>query len=117
MPRSMLTDRHISRAYRNPNINKKLEIPMVAGLHILVATAIGLIISGATALTSANPDPSSVTLVKVGISTMLLVWLIIAFLTAASLFLPVRAESESRVVEDRGWRDGTRVCATFLFCV
>jgi hypothetical protein len=90
---------------------------MVAGLHILVATAIGLIVSGATALSSANPDPSSVTLVKVGISTMLLAWLIIAFLTMASLFLPVQAGSESPVAEDRGWRDGTKVCAAPPFCV
>ena len=90
---------------------------MVAGLHILIATAIGLIVSGAAALSSANPDPSSVTLVKVGISTMLLAWLIIAFLTTASLFLPVRAGSESHVVEDRDWRDGTRVFATPSFCV
>lgn len=90
---------------------------MVVGLHILIATAIGLIVSGATALSRANPDPSSVTLVKVGISTMLLAWLITAFLTMASLFLPVQAGSESHMVEDRGCRDGTRVCSTAPFCV
>jgi hypothetical protein len=88
---------------------------MVAALHLLVVTAIGLIASGATALTSANPDANSLTLVKVGIVTMLLSWLVIAIVAMAPLFSPARTDNENRVAEDSGYRDGTRVCPPIFF--
>jgi hypothetical protein len=71
---------------------------MLAALRILIASAIGLIASGGTALTSVNADTSDVTLMKTGIVILLLSWLDIAVVT---LFSPARTHIENRVMEDR----------------
>jgi len=90
---------------------------MVAVLHVVISTAIGLIAYGVTALTSANPDANSIILVKVGIATMLLSWTIIAIVAMLSLFLPEKANLERSVIQDGRWRDGTRVCTPLLLRV
>ena len=56
-------------------------------MHLLIASALGLIGAGAGALTSPNPQPISQNLVKVGIIILLLSWLVIVG-TAVVTLLP-----------------------------
>ena len=65
---------------------------MVA-LHVVIASALGLIGAGAGALTNPNPKPSSQSLVKVGIIILLLSWLIIVG-TAVITLLPHKDECQ-----------------------
>jgi hypothetical protein len=91
---------------------------MLAALHVLIASAIGLIASGATALTSANPNPNSLMLVKVGIVIMLLCWAFIAVMTAVSLLMPARKSTDRVDAHQgghlRGFTDGKRVCVPLM---
>ena len=73
------------RTYRNPHLKRHIEIPFVVALHLLIASALGLIGAGASALTSPNPQSSFLLLVKIGIVILLLSWLIILGMGMLSL--------------------------------
>lgn len=103
-----------SRASRNPDLKRHVEIPFVVALHLLIASALGLIAAGASALTSSNPQSSSLLLVKIGIVTLLLSWLVILGLSIISLQLPKgeHERNESQAGGSGQYRNGTIVSAS-----
>lgn len=81
---------------------------MVA-LHFVIASAIGLIASGASSLTDTNPKPSSLGLVKVGMVLLIVSWVVILLVALVTLFYDDgwnRKNARSGAVS---YQDGTKV--------
>ena len=100
-----------SRSSRNTNIERHIEVPFVVALHLLIASALGLIAAGAGALTNSKPQPSSQNLVKVGIIILLLSWLIILGTVLVTL-LPRKDRYQrdaTHIDKPREYTDGTIV--------
>lgn len=94
-----------------------LEIPLVTALHFLVASAIGLVAAGASALAQPNAKPSSLVLVKVGIVILLLSWFIIAMVAMIS-FLDGHDQHKNNqrgAAKTKQYSNGTKVSASAIF--
>ncbi|KAL6720302.1 hypothetical protein ACLMJK_002223 [Lecanora helva] len=82
-------------------LNEALRVAFSCVLHLLIATAIGLVAAGAADAASQNPKPSSQSLVKIGIIIILAAWFIIfvwALSAAPSAYsTPVRMNTKSTV--------------------
>lgn len=91
-------------------------------LHILIASAIGLIAAGASALTDPAPNPNSMNLVKVGMIILMTCWLIILITAVVSLQqgvrehqrLTARRSGNAGTVGSREYEDGTVVRIYFF---
>lgn len=84
---------------------------MVA-LHFVIASAIGLIASGASSLTDANPKSSSLGLVKVGMVILIVCWVVILLVALVTLFYDGgwnRKNARSGAVSSWDYQDGTKV--------
>jgi len=106
---------HEARSSRSPDLKRHIEVPFVVALHLLIASALGLIGAGAGALTSPNPQSSSQTLVKVGIVILLLSWLVIVG-TGVVTLLPRKDGYQTdtpHTTKPREYTDGT----TLLYAV
>ena len=100
-----------SCAYRNPKLDRRVRFLFALALHILIAAAVGLVAAGASDLENPNPKPSSQLLVKIGIVTLLLSWVII-FLWALSACRPLHdgvRTNKDRTVEFGQYQRGTKV--------
>ena len=93
-----------SRYCCHPKKNHKLETIPVLSLHILAAGAIGIVATGASALTSGTSSTSDLTLLRVGMCMLLLTWVLLLLLAVFSL-LPSQRKREAP-----GYKDGLQVC-------
>lgn len=84
---------------------------MVA-LHFVIASAIGLIASGASSLMDTNPKPSSLGLVKVGMVLLIVSCVVILLVALVTLFYDDgwnRKNARSGAVSSWDHQDGTKV--------
>jgi hypothetical protein len=97
-----------SRYYRNSNLRRIREWPLVAIFHLIVITGLGIVASGASAFSGVDVQPSTLTLLKVGIIILLLSWVILCAWSLLSL-LPGQ-----QTVDAQGYFGGTKVSDSLL---
>lgn len=99
---------HEARNYRNTNLRKATEWPIVANFHLIVLTGLGIMVSGASAFKGVNVKPSTLTLLKVGIIVLSLAWVVLCAWSILSL-LP-----SQRTVSAPGFVGGTKLLYAVL---
>lgn len=96
-------------------INRTLEWTVVVLFHVLVATGVALVGTGASSLQSENPTPNALSLVDAGIGLLTASWVILSIWTAIS-HLPTQqvptaaAFREGKIVSGHPACQDTNVC-------
>lgn len=73
------------KTYRNPELNKRLEWTFIAFIHVLVATGVALVGTGASALAGNDANPNDLTLIKVGMALLEACWATLVLATLIAL--------------------------------
>jgi hypothetical protein len=106
-PNSKSIDTHSisnSHYYRNSKLRGDREWPLVGIFHFIVLTGLGLVASGASAFKGVDVKPIDLTLLKVGITILLLTWVVLCIWSLLSL-LP-----SQRTIDAPGFVGGTKAC-------
>lgn len=62
------------RVYRSRNLNKRLEYTFMAFVHVVVATGVAMVGTGASGLAGKNPEASDQTNLEVGMALLEACW-------------------------------------------
>ncbi|PKX90562.1 uncharacterized protein P174DRAFT_514613 [Aspergillus novofumigatus IBT 16806] len=68
---------HEARAYRTPNLNKRSEYAFMTFVHVVVATGVAMVGTGAGGLAGKNPKASDQTNLEVGMALLEACWAIL----------------------------------------
>ncbi|RDL41039.1 Uncharacterized protein BP5553_01018 [Venustampulla echinocandica] len=102
---------HEARHYRNARLRKNFEWTLVGLYHLLVAAGVGLVAAGASAVNKNSgtaPKQSDVTILKVGITTLLVSWSLVCIWAVFSL-LP-----SQKTTPALGYIPGTKILFVVL---
>ncbi|KAK9576608.1 hypothetical protein V6Z92_009872 [Aspergillus fumigatus] len=65
---------HEARVYRSRNLNKRLKYTFMAFVHVVVATGVAMVGTGASSLAGKNPEASDQTNLDVGMALLEACW-------------------------------------------
>lgn len=109
MVRRLLTREGNRRRYRNPTKPSSHEYIPVLILHLLVGAGIGMLASASSAFDpTSHGAASNLVLLKVGIATLEVVWVVLCVWTIWSLIARKRRDAP-------GWRGGSLVSFSITY--
>ncbi|KEY81227.1 integral membrane protein [Aspergillus fumigatus] len=92
---------HEARVYRSRNLNKRLEYTFMAFVHVVVATGVAMVGTGASSLAGKNPEASDQTNLDVGMALLEACW---ATLTVWALWTLKDCTPPRRALSDGFYR-------------